>query len=157
MNTRQIVFLIVGIFVVQAFMWFIIGRWVKMKAEALKSKMIVQCCRSSEKLIIEPKSALYRGADARFGNIKGNGVICLTENTLFFEKLTGQTIALNRAEIVEATVEESFKGKVSFASGGRHLVIRTMDGNRIGFLLRDAEEWSQKINSLLKRQFYTTA
>ena len=50
---------------------------------------------ANERFIIEPKSALYRGADARFGNVKGNGVVCLTEKRLCFEKLTVQRIEID--------------------------------------------------------------
>jgi len=147
MNTSQIILLVAAIFLIQALIWFVVFRWVKMKTEALKSKMIAQCNRMSERTVIGPKSAIYRGADARFGNIKGNGIICLTENTLFFEKLTEQKIDIARADIAKVTVETSFKGKTSFATGGKHLVIKTRDGNRIGFLLKGAEEWSAIFNS----------
>jgi hypothetical protein len=147
MNTSQIILLVAAIFLIQALIWFVVFRWVKMKTEALKSKMIAQCNRMSERTVIGPKSAIYRGADARFGNIKGNGIICLTENALFFEKLTGQKIDIARADIAKVTVETSFKGKTSFATGGKHLVIKTRDGNRIGFLLKGAEEWSAIFNS----------
>lgn len=62
-----------------------------------------------------------------------------------FEKLTGQKIKVIRSEIVNVTIEEWFKGKPSFCKGGKHLVIKTMDGNRIGFLVSDAELWVNKI------------
>ncbi|MFZ1985968.1 MAG: hypothetical protein WAU91_16235, partial [Desulfatitalea sp.] len=140
------VLLVAGIFLIQAMVWIAVFRWVKMKTEALKSHISAQASGGTEGFVIGPKSALFRGSDARFGNVKGNGVICLTENRLLFEKLTGQRIELNRAEIVSTTVEKSFKGKLSFGTGGRHLVITTKDGNRIGFLVRDAETWSEKIN-----------
>ena len=48
-------------------------------------------------------------------------------------------------EIMDATVENTFKGKLSIATGGRHLVIRTKDGNRIGFLLKNAALWSERL------------
>lgn len=89
--------------------------------------------------------ALYRGADARFGNVKGNGVICLTEDALIFEKITGEKMILDRRDIVEASVADVFKGKPSLATGGRHLVLRMKDGNRIGFLVRNAAFWTAKI------------
>jgi hypothetical protein len=147
MKASQIILLILGIFVVQAFIWFLMSRWLLKKTEALKNKLVDQYRQTHKIIIIEPKSALYRGADAQFGNVKGNGVICLTEQTLLFEKITGQKIEIDRAEITGAGVEKTFKGKTSFATGGTHLVIRTKDGNRIGFLLKDAEEWAQKINA----------
>jgi hypothetical protein len=147
MTALQIFLLVAGIFVVQAVVWFLMSRWLLKKTAALKTKLIAQYRQANKRFIIEPQSALYRGADARFGNVKGNGVICLTGQTLLFEKITGQKIEIDRAEIAGAGVEKAFKGKTSFATGGTHLVIRTKDGNRIGFLLKGAEEWAQKINA----------
>jgi len=129
------------------FLWFILFRWMKIKIERLKFKIMEENKKTNEKIILEPQSALFRGSDASFGNIKGNGVICLTSKSLSFEKLIGQKININRADIVKATVEDSFKGKTSFATGGRHLVIKTKNGNRIGFLIKEAEEWCAKINN----------
>ncbi len=60
-------------------------------------------------------------------------------HNLLFEKLTGRKIMVSRAEITDATAERWFKGKPSFAAGGKHLVINTRDGNRGGFLVGDAE------------------
>ncbi|MCU0580048.1 MAG: hypothetical protein MUF69_10985 [Desulfobacterota bacterium] len=146
MNAPQIILLIVAIFVVQAGIWFLMSRWLSKKTGALKNKLIEQYRQANTKFIIEPQSALYRGADVRFGNVKGNGVICLTEKALLFEKITGQKIEIPRAEITGADVEKSFKGQTSLATGGRHLVVKTKEGNRIGFLLKNAEEWVRKIN-----------
>lgn len=148
MNTSQIILLIVGILVINALIWFAIIYWMKRRIEAIKSRMREEYSSENGKLIIEPKSAIYRGAEMWFGNIKGNGVVCLTEKGLIFNKITGQKIEIKRAEIKEAIVEESFKGKPSFATGGKHLIIKTTDGNRVGFLLQDAEAWSEKIRAL---------
>ena len=146
MNAQQIILLIVAIFVVQAGIWFLMSRWLLKKTEVLKKKLIEQNRQTKQEFVRGPESALYRGDDGRFGNVKGNGVIGLTGKKLLFEKITGQRIEIDRAEIEEASVEKTFKGKTSLATGGRHLVIRTKEGNRIGFLLKDAEEWAQKIN-----------
>lgn len=138
--------LIIGIVVINALLWFSIVYSMKKRMETIKIKMLEEYCSENDRFIIEPKSALYRGADMYFGNVKGNGVIYLTEKGLIFNKLTGQKIEIKRAEIIAASVEESFKGKSSFAAGGKHLVISTNDGNRIGFLVKDAEQWAEKVN-----------
>ena len=148
MNTTEIILLVTGILAINALIWITIIYWLKRRIEVIKSKMREEHGSGNGKFIIEPISALYRGADMHFGNVKGNGVICLTEKRLIFNKVTGQKIEIERAEIKEAIVEESFKGKSSFATRGKHLIIKTMDGNRVGFLLRDAEAWSRKIMTL---------
>lgn len=145
MNTMKIIALITGLLLIQLLVWFLVLRWIRKKTRGLINRMSEECGTAKDRVVIGPTSALYRGSDAKFGNIKGNGVICLTEDSLLFEKLTGQKIKISRAEIAGATVEDWFKGKPSFATGGKHLVIKTRDGNRIGFLVRDAEMWVNRI------------
>lgn len=147
METSQIILLIAVIIFIQAAVWFFLIRWMKARTQSLIQKMRERCCQESKGIVLGPQPGLYRGADAVFGNVRGNGVICLTESRLLFQKLTGQNIEIDRSEITDAAVEEWFKGKPSCATGGRHLVVKTKSGNRIGFLVRDAEKWVQAIQS----------
>jgi hypothetical protein len=145
MTGIQIVLLIAAVLLFQAVIWFLIVRWIKLRTQTGMQRIYKQASIQNTRFIIEPQPGLYRGSDSKFGNIKGNGVICLTGQALLFEKLTGQRIEIDRNEIVDATVENTFKGKLSVATGGRHLVIRTKDGNRIGFLLKNAALWSERL------------
>jgi hypothetical protein len=147
MTATQIFLLVAGVLLIQAIVWLALFRWMKRNTKTLMSTMSHQPTGTGDRIVFAPTPALYRGADARFGNVKGNGVICLTENALCFEKLTGQRIVIDREEIVQATVETTFKGKVSFGTGGKHLVIRTRDGNRVGFLIKAAEAWRDTLNA----------
>jgi hypothetical protein len=145
MMTITIIMLIGGIVLGQAFFWLAIFWWTRRKSQRLALEMTKEFRRSNEAIIIGPTSGLYRGSTAGFGKVKGNGVICLTKNKLIFEKLTGQKIEIDRSEIEDAEVKASFRGKSSFATGGKHLVIRTRDGGLTGFLLKDAEQWARRI------------
>lgn len=147
MNALQIVYLVCGILLIQAVVWAFISRWIRGKTAKIKGNMEKAHLASEGKIILGPQVAVYRGADRHFGNIKGNGVICLTADKLLFKKLTGQNIDIDRADIVGATVESTFKGKTSFATGGKHLVIGTRNGNRIGFLIKDAPVWVRTVLS----------
>lgn len=148
MTSKQVILFVGGLLFVHVFMWFVILRRVKAGLGALKSKVNERYARlDSSTITLGPQSALYRGADAKFGNVKGNGIIWLTVKGLYFEKLTGQKIEVDLGEIAQTTVETTFKGKGSFATGCRHLVVRTREGNRIGFLIKGAEEWSERINA----------
>ncbi len=147
MTTMNIFILISGIIIIQALVWIIIFWWMKKKSRKLSHKILEKCRMTDEEIIIEPKSGLCRVSNTRFGKVNGNGVICLTKNKLIFEMLTGQSIEISRSEIADATVEESFNGKRAFATGGKYLVIKTKDGSRIGFLIKDAKLWVQKIAS----------
>lgn len=101
-----------------------------------------EAIQQGEDIRIPPQVAVFRGSDREFGNIKGNGVIMLTSRQLLFRKLTGQRIAIPLDDIAETQVAQSFKGAVSYGSGGQHLVFKTRDGNRIGFLIRHPERWT---------------
>jgi len=147
MKNAEVVVLIAVILLIQAVLWLLIARWVKGKTQRLMQNMYERCRRENTGFIIEPQSGLYRGSDSQFGNVKGNGAICLTEHALLFEKIMGQRIEISRTELVDATVEDRFKGNPSIATGGKHLVIKTRDGNRIGFLLSNAELWAERLKS----------
>ena len=147
MTTITALMVIAGVILLQALIWLALLWWMKRRSRRLVRKLLGMCRMTGDEVVVEPLPGLYRGSDARFGRVKGNGVICLTGNKLIFEKFTGQRIEISRSEIEDATVEETFRGKPSFATGGNHVVIRTKDGNRIGFLLKNAQSWVQKINS----------
>lgn len=137
--------LVAAILIVQGIVWMLIFLWMRRKRTKLSGEM---CQSPAGKVVLGPVSALYRGADAVYGNVKGNGVICLYENALVFEKLVGRRIRIERADITSVSVEKWFKGKSCWGAGGRHLVVIMKDGNRVGFLLRNAELWAREISPL---------
>ncbi|MFZ5562589.1 MAG: hypothetical protein ACOZBW_00945 [Thermodesulfobacteriota bacterium] len=147
MSAAQIIYLVCGILLIQAVVWAFIFRWIRGKSAEVKGDMEKVLGSAEGKILIGPESAVYRGADKRFGNIRGNGVICLTANKIIFKKLVGRDIEIDRSDIAGATVEDWFKGKTSFATGAKHLVIKTQDGNRIGFLIKDAPKWARAVLS----------
>lgn len=113
-----------------------------MRSYRLMGELQSEANRQGEEIRIPPQVAVFRGSDREFGNIKGTGVIMLTSRQLVFRKLTGQRIEIALGEIAKAGVAQSFKGAVTLGSGGQHLVIKTQDGNRIGFLIRRPERWT---------------
>lgn len=147
MSAMQIVALVAGIIFIQALVWFFILRWLRKKTDSVMGRISGRMKAGGGGIVFGPQPALYRGSDGRFGKVKGNGVIILTGDRLHFEKLTGRVMEINRSEILDASVKTWFRGKTSFATGGKHLVIRTMDGSRTGFLLKNAELWSEKLMS----------
>ena len=125
--------------------WSALLWWVKQKSERLINQFYVRIREAGEEIEIRPQSCLYRGSENHFSNVRGNGIICLTNNRLMFEKLTGQRIEIDRTKIAKATLEEQFRGETTFATRGDHLVVETTDSNRIGFLVRDAGLWIEKL------------
>ncbi|MGD8547582.1 MAG: hypothetical protein PVJ10_06400 [Thiohalophilus sp.] len=116
--------------------------WIRKRSIRLMEEMQAGAIQLGEDIRVPAQVAVFRGSDREFGNIKGTGVIMLTSKQLLFRKLTHQRIAIPLDEIAEAEITSSFKGAVAYGSGGQHLVIKTRDGNRIGFLIRHPERWT---------------
>ena len=79
--------------------------------------------------------------------MRDNGIICLTDSDVIFEKLTGQRTDISRADIDEVTIEDTPDDRAARATGGRFMVIKTKDDNRIGFIIRDADKWLEHFKS----------
>lgn len=147
MTPITIFLLIIIIVLVMLLFWSLVLSWIKRKSKSLKEEFMLFCQQSGEKIVIEPQACLYRGSDFKFGNVKGNGVICLTDKSIIFEKLTGQRIIIQRSDIEKVSEEKWFKGKASYGTGAKyHLVIHTGDDNKVGFLMRDTEAWKSQLN-----------
>ncbi|MEW6181858.1 MAG: hypothetical protein AB1500_01600 [Bacillota bacterium] len=146
MTGLNVLELIAAILLVNAVIWIPVVRWMTRKGQILRDGMVEECRRSGERMVIGPQSCLYRGADSVYGNIKGNGVVCLTDKRVVFEKLTGQRIAINRTDIAGVSEERWFRGKTAFGTGASgHLVFHTADGNRVGFLIKDTKRWVREL------------
>lgn len=145
MTPTEVILLIAGIFLVQGVIWLMILTWLKHKTRLLAQDMLEQCRIEGKRIIMEPQAALFRGSDSEFGNIKCNGVLCLTDSNLMFEKVVGQRIEIGRDEIAGASVQDTFKGKTYVGIGRKHLVLRTRNNNRIGFLMKNAKEWVERL------------
>ncbi len=116
--------------------------WMRRKLTQISKELLVLAKQSGELIQIQPQSAIFRGADRDFGNVKGNGVILLTDKRILFKKLTGQEMFLERGHITRVASDDNFKGETSLAAGGRHLIVTTKDGNRIGFLVKHVDNWT---------------
>lgn len=139
--------LVIAVVVVAAIcIWAIILFWIRRKTQDIAHAFKARSREMGETLIIDPQSCVYRGSDREYGNIKGNGVIALTNKRILFKKLIGQEIVIELSHISGTSIENTFKGETAFATGAQHLVVVTTDDNRIGFLVRNAEKWIERLN-----------
>jgi hypothetical protein len=139
MPSILIYLVIAGVVAVVVCIWAVLLLIVRRKSSKLATEFRESARQAVENLIIDPQSCVYRGADREFGNVKGNGVIALTNKRIMFRKLTGQQIEIDRSQITKVSIENTFKWETAFATGASHLVVETNDGNRIGFLVKNAE------------------
>lgn len=145
MHFTSVYLVIAGVVAAVICIWAVSLLWLRQKTQKLAHEFQERAREMGEKVIIDPQSCVYRGADSEYGNVKGNGVIALTNKRIMFKKLTGQQIEIQRSHISSASIENNYKGETAFATGARHLVVETSNGNRIGFLVKNAERWIEKL------------
>jgi hypothetical protein len=144
----RILLLILAFVAVQAAAWFAIYRWLKRRLARTGAEVREACTRQGERIVLGPASSSYRGADFGYDRVKGNGVLSVTDRRIVFRKVVGGTIEIPLRDIAGVTVSKWFRG-VSIGTGGGHLVLHSRDRNRIGFLVRNPEEWRRTVEALL--------
>lgn len=91
--------------------WIMMFLWMKKKIGRLVKEFYERTNKAGDEIVLSPQSCLYRGSDSQFGNIRGNGIICITKKRLMFEKLTGQRIEIDRSQIVKPLWKSASRGK----------------------------------------------
>ncbi len=149
MTTGIILPVIAGIVALQIVLWLVLLLWLRRRLRAARAELERRCSETGQAIVLGPASANYRGADFRYGHVRGNGILCATDRAILFERAIGNRIEIPLPEVREITVATSFRGRVSLGAGARHLVLHVRDGNRIGFLLRDASAWKERLSRVL--------
>lgn len=108
-------------------------RWQRSKFSADVAAMRQHMADTGEPLVRGPEPASFRGATARFGKVKGSGVIVLTARRLVFKKATGTTIEIPREEIAAVREDKWFNG--AYRSGNLHLIVRLVDDTEVAFMV----------------------
>lgn len=94
---------------------------------------------SSEKIVIAPERGSFRGSTNKFGRMKCDGTIALTDKNIHFLKSVGRSFKIDLQEIDSITTDSKFLG--SWRGGMTHLIVNLKDGSRIGFFVKDIERW----------------
>ena len=117
--------------------------WMRSKLEALVENMRREMRRNREHRKLGPESAQYSGADHTYGMFKGAGVIALSDTMLRFQMITGKMIAISRDQIESFELKKVFRGQ---CKGGKpHLVLSLKDGNHVGFIVQEPENWQRRL------------
>lgn len=150
MGVVVLVLSIVGaVGVVQAAIWIpLVRRWRKRRASYM-DELHAEMLSAGERFVIEPQSAVYRGATGPYGAVKGNGSIMLTDRRLLFRKLTGGMVEVPVAAIIGTHEAKSFNG--SRVGGSTHLVVDTNAPGAVAFFVNDRAQWAAALAAAMVR------
>ncbi len=126
--------------------WAAIFVWLRRRLQAAAEHLVEAVRKSGEAMLRGPEPASYAGSDGPFGTVRGNGVIFLTDRSIYFALATQGGISIPLADIQAASVHDTFRGRPSAATGGRYLVIQGNDGSTTGFLVKAADQWLAAIS-----------
>lgn len=146
MTFGDIAAVIGSILLVLAFVWLPVSMSSERCARTVSQQLEALCKAAGETILVGPTQCHYKGAAFKYDTVKGGGMICATKNRILFERLSGLRIDIPRADIARVTEDRLFRGRGAFGMGAkRHLVIHTKDGNEIGFLMKDAGLWRDRL------------
>jgi hypothetical protein len=143
MGAAGVVGLVVGILAINALLWVFLLRWVKRLTVQGQQDLGDRLARSGEPVVIPPCPGVYRGGTGRFGKVKGNAVVALTEQRLVFRKLLGDAGEIPLGEVVAVRADKWFRR--AWSGGRLHLILRLRDGTEVGFFVPDHAAWKAAV------------
>lgn len=139
MSPLAIVLMVVGILVVVAGINLAVWVPILRKLNRLPELMREELSGAGEKIVRGPERASYSGATARFGKVKGIGVIAMTDKRIAFRKAIGKPVDVPVDEIVGVREDTWF---MHAARGGqRHMIVKLADGTEVAFYVTDRSGW----------------
>jgi hypothetical protein len=141
MGTTGVVLLVVAIFTVNAIVWVVVARWLRGRMRAAESTLRAKL-RDGEKLLVEPGMGTYRGATARFGKVKGTGVVALTDQRVLCVKAVGEPVEVALGEVVAVREDKWF---MRSANTLQHVILGLRDGTEVAFQVKDHTRWMETL------------
>ena len=140
MTSTQIIWLVIGIFVLEALIWIPIVIWMRRKSARLAKDTQDSIVLSGEHVVLGPQSILFRRPMfRRFGVAGGNAMATLTEKRLIITLLVGSKLEIPLCDIVEVKESKWFRG--SYRGGYTHVILKLQDGKDMALLVTDPERW----------------
>lgn len=144
-----VVGIVAAVGLVQAAIWIpLVRRWRKRSASFME-ELHAELLTNGERMVIEPQSAVYRGATGPYGSVRGNGTILLTDRRLVFRKLTGGQVEVPLATVTGTHEAKSFNG--SRVGGATHLVVDTNAPGQVAFFVNDRAQWANALATAIGR------
>lgn len=135
-------FIVAGIIVLDLIFVIVILTWKKKKIDQIMRDMKF----SGETFILGPEKASFRGATAKYGRIKGNGVIGLTSEKVMFIPYIGKHIIIPIQKIKDVSESKRFLGHYL------HRPILILHGTETdaGFFVKNNFRWQNAIKSIVR-------
>jgi hypothetical protein len=143
MIALSIVLLLLAIAGLQAAIWIPLIIWFRRRTRRWEASFRDELAASGEALRRGPEPANYEGASFGYTQVKGSGVIVLTDQRLLFRKLTGGRIDLPLSEVAGLREVNSFLN--SYRIGRRFLILRLKNHDEVGFIVRDQPAWMSAV------------
>lgn len=132
---------VIVILAINIIVWIFVFWWIKRKTIMLQDIMR----RSQESIIIGPEPGVFKGSSNRFGMLRSNGVIMLTEKMLIFKKLLGSEICIPVSDIIKVSKSAHFLG--SSSSKNEYMILKLNDGTLIGLIVKDIGHWMRELST----------
>jgi len=134
----QVAGLVLGVLLLQVLIWVPVSLWLRARNRRAAAALSAELAATGERVIRGPESGVYRGATDRFGRVKGNGTMVLTDRRVVFQKILGARVEVPFAELAKVREARAFLGSVNSMMVAV-LVLR--DGNEVGFSFADHASW----------------
>ena len=102
---------------------------------------------SGETFVLGPEIASFRGATAKYGRIKCDGVIGMTSEEIIFIPFVGNRMTIMLNQLKGVGEKKNFLG--SHRAGIPVLVLHSKEAD-IGFFVRDILRWQNTIKGIIK-------
>ena len=117
--------------------------WKRKKVEHIFREMKL----SGETFILDPEVASFRGATAKYGRIKCDGVIGLTNEKIIFVPFVSKKFFIPTNEITDINESKKFLGH--YRAGISVLVLHSKEAD-IGFFVKNILRWQNAIRGIIK-------
>lgn len=118
--------------------------WKKRKIMALLRQMQL----SGTAFVLGPEIGSYRGATARYGRVKCDGIIALTDTFLLFIPFIGKKKEFPLKDFRGIEITEEFLGQ---RRRGMQVLVLHADTCNIGFFVNDVTRWQTAIACFVQK------
>jgi len=128
-----------GMFAVAMFLLSRAGTKAERRAEELRSEVE----QRGEVWEIPFTGATYQGGGSAAAHSRGRGVLGMTDRRVLFLPIAGELVAIPRARVTGARVED--RRREAASAHRHHLVLTLDDGAEAAFLVDDPQPWRRAL------------
>lgn len=149
MTSTQIIWLVIGILVLEAIIWVPIVMFMRRRSAGLAKEAEDSIMLAGEHAVVGPESILFRKPMfRRFGVVGGNAVATLTDKRIIIDQLVGSKIEIPLDDIIEVKESKWFRG--CYRGGLTNVILKLQDGGEVSLLVKDPRPWLEGFRSARK-------